>query len=350
MNVLTTGHLGYIGSVLTPILNERGYTTVGLDTAYFEDCLISQNAVKPAREIRKDIREVGVEDLEGIDAVIHLAAISNDPMGQLNPGLTDQVNHLASVELARKAKEAGVARFVFSSSCSMYGAADGKSMLTEEAPFNPVSAYALSKVQTEAGLQDLASADFSPVYLRNATAYGLSPRLRFDLVLNNLVGWALATEKIRIMSDGTPWRPMVHVEDICGACIAVLEASREAIHNQAFNVGRDSENFQVRDIAEVVRQTVPGCEVEFTGENQGDSRSYQVSFQKVAEQLTGFRPRWTLQAGADELYRFLQNVNLTLQMFQDRRFTRLAQFKHLMETGQLDAYMFWSIANGGEGK
>jgi nucleoside-diphosphate-sugar epimerase len=343
MNVLVTGHLGYIGTVLTRILHRAGHTVTGVDTGYFEDCLLpnAETPERPDRELRKDIRAVGVEDLRGIEAVVHLAALSNDPMGQLNPALTDEINHRASVELGRRAREAGVARFVFSSSCSMYGAADGDAALTEEAPFNPVSAYALSKVHAEAGLSSLACDSFSPVFLRNATAYGVSPRMRFDLVLNEFVGWALSTGKVRIKSDGTPWRPLVHVEDICNACVAALEAPREVIHNQAFNVGQDSENFQVREIVEAVREVVPGCEVEYTGEHQGDRRSYRVCFAKIRECLPDFRPRWGLRRGAKDLYQSLKGLEFSLELFQDRKYTRLKQLQYLTAAGHLRDDLFW---------
>lgn len=343
MNILVTGHLGYIGTVLTRVLHDVGHRVVGLDTGYFEDCLISDVVDQPDREMRKDLRAVEVEDLKGIEAVVHLAALSDDPMGQLNPDLTDTINRRATVDLARKAREAGVSRFLFSSSCSVYGAAEGDAALTEEAPFNPVTAYGLSKVQAEAELASLANDAFSPVFLRNATAYGLSPRLRLDtLVLNNLVGWAVTTGKVRIMSDGTPWRPLVHVEDICKAFIAALEAPREIVHNQAFNVGQDSENFQVRDIAEAVRQTVPGCEVEYTGEHQGDRRTYRVCFAKIRERLPGFQPRWTMKQGAEELYAFLKGMGLSLDLFQGRKFKRLTQLKYLMANGSLGSDLFWN--------
>jgi nucleoside-diphosphate-sugar epimerase len=273
---------------------------------------------------------------------MHLAALSDDPLGRLNPALTDAINRRATVELARKAREAGVARFLFSSSCSVYGASETDLPLTEEAPFNPVTAYGLSKVQAEADLAALASDAFAPVFLRNATAYGASPRLRLDtLVLNNLVGWAVTTGKIRIMSDGTPWRPLAHVEDISNAFLAALHAPREAVHNEAFNVGQDAENFQIRDIAEVVRQTVPGCEVEYTGENKGDRRTYRVAFGKIRERLPGFKPRWTIRKGAEELYHLLKGAGLTLDAFQGRKFGRLAQLKHLLEGGRLNADLFW---------
>ena len=349
MNVLVSGHLGYIGTVLTRVLREAGHTVVGLDTGYFADCLVSKTKAPepPDRELQKDIRSIEIDDLKGIEAVVHLAALSDDPMGQLNPELTDAINRHASVELARKAREAGVTRFLFSSSCSVYGAADGDAALTEEAPFNPVTAYAVSKVQAEAGLARLAGERFSPIFLRNATAYGVSPRLRLDtLVLNNLVGWAVATGKIRMMSDGTPWRPLVHVEDICNAFVAALEAPRDVVHNQAFNVGQDRENFQIRDIAEAVRQTVPGCEVEYTGEHQGDSRTYRVCLAKIRERLPDFRPRWTMKRGAEELYQFLKGTELSLDLFQGRRFRRLAQLKHLMADGSLGLDLFWKCGQG----
>ena len=342
MNILVTGHQGYIGAVLLRVLRAAGHTVVGLDTGYFADCLLAQAPDPPDRELRKDLRAVSTADLRGIEAVIHLAALSDDPLGGLNPALTDAINRCATVELARKAREAGVSRFLFSSSCSVYGASDTDLPLTEEAPFNPVTAYGLSKVQAEAGLAALAADAFTPVFLRNATAYGASPRLRLDtLVLNNLVGWAVTTGVVRILSDGTPWRPLAHVEDISNAFLAALHAPREAVHNEAFNVGQDGENFQIRDIAEVVRQTVPGCEVEYTGEHRGDRRTYRVAFGKIRERLPGFRPRWTIRKGAEELHHLLKGAGLTLETFQGRKFKRLAQLNHLLEQGRLNADLFW---------
>lgn len=343
MNVLVTGHQGYIGSVMTLVLHAHGHRVVGMDTGYFAECQVSSHLDPAELEFVKDIRDASLDDFEGIDSVVHLAALSDDPLGKLNPELTDQINHLATVELARKAREAGVSRFIFSASCSMYGVADGDGALTEEAPFNPVTPYGKSKVDAEAGLRSLATDEFSPVFLRNATAYGLSPRLRVGtLVLNNLVCWAVSTGSVRVKSDGTPWRPLVHVEDICGAAAAVLDAPREAVHNQAFNVGQDGENFQVRDIAEMVRQTVPGCEVVYTGESRGDKRSYRVSFEKISKRLPEFHPKWTMKLGAEELYRFLKELNLTPEMFQGRTFVRLAQLQHLMESGQIGPDLLWA--------
>ncbi len=338
MNILVTGHLGYIGSVLTRVLHRCGYTVVGLDTGYFADCYISEDMQFPDRELQKDLRSVEVEDLRGIDAIIHLAALSNDPMGELSPALTDEINHLATVQLAQKAREANISRFILSSSCSIYGAANGSAPLTEGAPLNPVSAYAESKIRAEGGLCSLANEHFSPVFLRNATAYGVSPRFRFDLVVNNLVGWALATGNLQVKSDGSPWRPLIHVEDICCACVAALEAPKEAIHAEAFNVGQDSENFQVRDIVKTIRETIPS-QVEFTGENQGDSRSYRVSFQKIKDRLPGFRPKWTLSDGIEELYQALREIDLDL--FRDRRFSRLDQLQYLMASDYLNTDLFW---------
>jgi nucleoside-diphosphate-sugar epimerase len=347
MRILVTGHLGYIGSVLTGMLIDRKHAVLGLDTGYFERCVIGEAPVPLEREIRKDVRAIEADDLTCLDAVVHLAALSNDPMGEIDPGLTDQINHLGTLRLARKAREAGVSRFVFSSSCSMYGASEESAPLTELASFNPVSAYAWSKVHSEEGLRALADDRFSPIYLRNGTAYGASPRLRFDLVLNNLMGWALSTRSIRITSDGSPWRPLVHVRDICAAVVAVLEAPRDAIHNEAFNVGHEGENYQVRDIAEIVMRTVPGCEVQYTGEATNDRRSYRVSFEKIADRLPDFRPEWTVERGAEELRDLLSRHAFSQDMFQDRRFTRLAQLKHLLAEGSLDPNLAWASAEEG---
>lgn len=342
MNILVTGHLGYIGTVLTGLLKSHGHTVVGLDTGYFEDGIIAGVPVAPDRALRKDIRAVEIQDLEGIDAVVHLAAISDDPMGQLNPKLTDDINHLASVKLAKVAKEAGVSRFVFASSCSMYGAAGGDQALDETASFSPITAYAHSKVDAEAGIRKLASDGFTPTFLRNATAYGASPRIRLGtLVVNNLMGWAITTGKVLIKSDGTPWRPLVHVEDICGACLAVIDAPTADVQNEAFNVGQDTENFQVKDIAEVVRQEVPGAVVEYAEGGQGDKRSYRVSFKKIKTKLPQFSFKWTLNEGVENLHKLFTDIPLTLQMFQDRRFIRLQKLQYLMDSKIVDENLYW---------
>jgi nucleoside-diphosphate-sugar epimerase len=341
MKVLVTGHDGYIGSVMVKVLQAAGHDVVGMDTYFFEDC--GQGGASPVAALRKDVRDATADDLAGFDAVIHLAALCNDPLGDLNPGWTYDINHAASCNLARLAKEAGVSRFLYASSCSMYGKA-GEEMMTEDAPLRPLTPYAVSKVRTEEDVAKLADDHFSPVFMRNATAYGWSPRLRADVVLNNLICWAHTTGKVRIMSDGTPWRPIVHVEDISRACAAALDAPREAVHNQAFNVGANEENYQVREIAEFVRQTVPGCEVEYAADGGPDPRSYRVSFDKLARLLPGFKPAWDARRGAQEVYDGVRQAALTLEDFQGRRFTRLAQFKHLLHTGALDETLRWREA------
>lgn len=339
MNVLITGHLGYIGPIAVRMFRAAGHTVVGLDVGYFRDCVThGATAASPHREIVRDIRDVVAADLAGIDAVVHLAGLSNDPMGQLNAELTHDINHRASIRLAELAKRAGAQRFVFASSCSIYGAAgDAAKPLDETAAFNPVSAYAVSKVRTEEDLAKMADSTFSPIYLRNATAFGVSPRIRFDLVLNNLVAWAKTTGTIKVMSDGTPWRPLVHVEDISRAAVAAVEAPRAAVHNQAFNIGRDDANYQVRDIAEAVAAAVPRSKVEITGESGGDPRSYRVDFRKALTGLPGFAPQWTLAKGCAEVVAWFGGSGLGNDSYDSRRFIRLKQLRHLMDTGAVDA-------------
>ncbi|MGH9890750.1 MAG: NAD-dependent epimerase/dehydratase family protein [bacterium] len=339
MRLLVTGHNGYIGSVMVPVLQAAGHDVVGLDTCYFEDCVLGAEPY-PVPELRKDIRDVILSDLTGFDAIVHLAALCNDPLGDLNPDWTHDINHRASVHLARLARDAGVRRFLYASSCSMYGAA-GEEVLSEEAPLRPLTPYAVSKVRTEEDVARLADADFSPVFMRNATAYGLSPRLRADVVLNNLVCWAHTTGSIRIMSDGSPWRPIVHVQDIACAFTVALTASREAIHNQAFNVGSNEENYQVKELAEIVRNTVPGCTVEYASGGGPDPRSYRVDFSKLGRVLPQFRPNWNASFGAKEIHAALQEVALTLDDFQGRKYIRLTQFKHLLDSGRLDGALRW---------
>jgi nucleoside-diphosphate-sugar epimerase len=315
----------------------RGHRVTGLDIGYFEGCVARPQADGLADvQIRRDIRDVSAADLEGVDAVIHLAGLSNDPMGELNPGLTYDINLDGTLKLARLAKAAGAARFVFASSCSIYGAAGGARPLDETAPLEPVSAYAVSKARSEEGLLAMADADFSPVFMRNATAYGLGSRPRFDLVVNNLSGWAYTTGAVRVMSDGTPWRPLTHIEDISLAAICAAEAARDIVHGQAFNIGRSDANYQVRDIAEAVMAAFPGARMEITGETGGDPRSYRVDFSKALNGLPGFAPQWTLERGVAEVAGWLKAKGLGAEAFDSRTFIRLKQLKHGVEQGVLD--------------
>jgi nucleoside-diphosphate-sugar epimerase len=341
MKVLVTGHDGYIGAVMVRVLNEAGHTVVGLDTSYFDGCDFGpQEHVETV--LHRDIRDVQVADLRGIDAVVHLAALSNDPMGDLDPELTYDINLRASAHLAETARAAGVERFLYSSSCSVYGAA-GDAAATEEAALCPQTAYAGSKILAEEAIGKLADGSFSPVFMRNATAYGVSPRLRLDLVLNNLTAWAYTTGAIKIMSDGTPWRPIVHIEDISRAFAAVLAAPREAIHNQAFNVGADDENYQVKDLAAIVGQTVPGSTVEINPQGSPDTRNYRVSFAKLRRHLPDFETRWSARAGAAELYAAFHRLGLTIEDLESgRRYVRLRQLRHLLDAGALDADLRWA--------
>ncbi len=340
MRVLVTGHNGYIGAVMVPMLQAEGYEVVGLDTYFFEDCNLGYEA-SVVSSIRKDIRDVSLEELKGLDAIIHLAALSNDPLGSLKSEWTYDINHKASVRLAQLAKEAGVKRFLYSSSCSMYGAASPDEVLTEDAPLRPLTPYAISKVRAEEEIANLADSGFSPVFMRNATAYGVSPQFRADIVLNNLVGWAFTTGKVKIMSDGTPWRPIVHIADISRAFIAVLKAPHTAIHNEAFNVGVNEENYQVKDLAEIVKNTVPNCEVEYANRGGPDPRNYCVDFSKLSRTLPSFQPEWNAELGAKELYEAFLKVRLTLDQFQGKKYIRLNQLTHLLDEKKLDSELRW---------
>jgi nucleoside-diphosphate-sugar epimerase len=338
MRILISGHLGYIGAVAIPLFQKHGHEVIGLDVGYFRECLVAGRVFKgPDREIVKDQRDIAVNDFDGVDAVVHLAGLSNDPLGALKPELTYEINLAGSISIAQAARQAGVERFVFASSCSIYGAAGGMDSLDETAPLNPVSAYAISKVKFEEALSQMASDHFSPVYMRNATAFGVSARTRLDLVLNNLMACAHATGKIRVMSDGTPWRPLVHIEDISLAALAAATAPRESVHNQAFNIGRNDANYQVRDIAEIVERLVPAAELMITGETGGDPRSYKVDFTKALTRLPGFSPKWTLEMGAEELDRWIRDGGLSDSAFDGRHFIRLKQLQYLIESGKVNS-------------
>jgi nucleoside-diphosphate-sugar epimerase len=343
MRVFVTGVEGYIGALLAPMLEARGHDVVGTDTGYYRDgWLYSDKSLKTfPRFINRDLRQLTEKDLRGLDAVVHLAELSNDPLGQNKPEITFQINHQGSLNLARNAKAAGVPRFVYTSSCSVYGVGSGD-FLTEEAPVNPQTAYAHCKVNVERDVGALADDSFSPVFLRNATAYGASPRMRFDIVLNNLSGFAKTTGVIAMTSDGTPWRPLVHVLDICKAIVCSVESPREPVHNQIFNVGHSADNYRVREIAEIVGGVFTGCKVSF-GAPSPDNRSYRVSFDKISTRLPGFKCDWTAEKGARQLKEIYDRIGMDKAMFEFRPFTRLKQLKYLIETNQIDGEFYWRV-------
>ncbi len=349
MRVLLTGHKGYIGMVLVPMLLEAGYEVVGLDSDLYKNCIFGDSINFKISEKIKDIRDVNLRDLKGVDAVLHLAGLSNDPLGDLNPELTNKINYQASVNLAKFAKKAGVKRFIFSSSCSNYGAG-GQDMLVETSALNPVTPYGISKVNVEKEVTKLADDEFSPVFLRNATAYGVSPRLRFDLVLNNLVAWAYTTGKVHLKSDGMSWRPIVHIRDISQAFIAALDAPKELIHNATFNVGRTEENYLIRDIAQLVKDVVPGSVVEFADTSGPDKRNYKVNCDKIINTLPGFKPVWTARKGAEELYAAYHEIGLKLEDFEGPKYRRISHIQQLLKNGLLDTDLRWrksQLAIGG---
>ncbi len=342
MKVLVTGTDGYIGSLLAPFLIREGFEVIGLDTGYYRDGWLYtdiERLTQSPLQINSDLRTVAPVQFEGIDAVVHLAELSNDPLGENNPAVTRAINHHGSVRLAELAKDAGVERFVYTSSCSVYGLGSGD-ILDEQSPVKPQTEYAKCKVLVEKDVAKLASNSFSPVFLRNATAYGASPRMRFDIVLNNLAGHAWTSKQIKMTSDGTPWRPLVHVLDICQAVICALRAPRSAVHNEVFNVGSNNANFRVREIAEIVGDVFPGCKVSI-GTSAGDNRSYRVEFAKISSQLPGFDCEWDPRSGAEQLLNMFKRIDMSAETFNFRAYTRLKQLNYLEETGQIDEEFFW---------
>ena len=339
MKVLVTGTEGYLGSLLPPLLMEKGHEVLGVDTGYYKVGWLYNGTTVTAKTLNKDIRHITTEDLAGVEAIVHMAELSNDPTGQLSPTITYDINHKGSVRLANIAKAAGIRRFVYMSSCSVYGVAT-EGDVTESSPVNPQTAYAECKTFVERDLQLMADDNFSPTFMRNATAFGASPRMRFDIVLNNLSGLAWTTKEIKMISDGTPWRPLVHALDICKAIYCALEAPRDIIHNQIFNVGDTANNYRVKEIAEIIAKTFTGCQLTF-GENGSDNRSYRVDFAKINKNLPGFKCDWNAERGAEQLFNLFQQIDLTSEDFSSRGFTRLKQLEYLIRTQQIDRDFFW---------
>jgi nucleoside-diphosphate-sugar epimerase len=343
VRVLVTGHHGYIGSVLEPLVREAGHDVVGLDTFLYRGCDFIDGQ-QPARSLAMDVRDVSASDLVGFDAVVHLAALSNDPLGDLDTGWTYAINLDGTIALARAAREAGVERFVFASSCSMYGASDSEELVDEDAALRPLTPYAESKVRAEEALRGLAEPGFSVVAMRNATAYGVSPRLRLDIVLNNLVAWAHTTGAIRLLSDGRSWRPLVHIRDIAHATVALLAAPPDEIRGEAFNIGTNAQNYRIRDLAEIVRARLPECDVTFASDASPDPRSYRVDFGRFARRFPDCSFEWSAERGADELASAYERFGMTLADFEGERFTRLRRLKHLIEANALDDELRWSAS------
>ena len=339
--VLVTGNLGYIGPVMTRLLKQNGMMVIGWDADYYRDCdFFTGHDTVPDQQLSKDVRDATISDLEGVDAIVHLAGLSNDPLGELHPELTDAINADASIRLAALAKTAGIRRFVFASSCSLYGIADTQAPIDEQGRLNPITAYAKAKVKAEQGILALAGDDFHPTMMRNATVYGVSPRLRLDLVVNNLAACGYLAGTIKILSDGTPWRPLVHVEDFCRAYLAVLEAPIERIHNEVFNVGQNAENYQVRQLAEMVADQLPHCDIQIVNQTGPDERSYRVNFSKIQRQLTAFHPAWTVSKGIGELLKLFREQNLTLADFEGDRFFRVRRLRTLIGANKLNNSLY----------
>lgn len=338
--ILVTGTEGYLGSLLAPELMRQGYEVIGLDTGFYKERMLYRDGEKTPLTLAKDLRQIDVDDLKGVDAIVHMAELSNDPAGQLAPTITYEINHKGSVHLAELARNAGTKRFVYMSSCSVYGVAEGDDV-TEQSPVNPQTAYAICKTMVERDVSLLATKAFSPAFMRNATAYGASPRMRFDIVLNNLAGLAWTQREIKMTSDGTPWRPLVHGLDIARAIIAVLQAPTEAIHNEVFNVGDSFHNYRVREIAETVGSVFPGCQVSF-GPPSEDNRSYRVSFEKIRRHLPGFACAWDARRGAEQLRNLFERIDMSKEVFEYRTFTRLKQLEYLIRTQQIDPQFFWT--------
>lgn len=339
MNVLVTGSRGYIGSVLVRLLLEKGHAVRGLDSDLYRHCTFD-GSVPMVPTLSKDVRDVEPGDLVGVDAVIHLAGLSNDPLGDYRPELTREINAHASVRFAEIARAVGVPRFLFASSCSVYGSS-GNDFVDEDTPLGPVTPYGESKVAVELAVRPMATDSFSPTFLRPATAYGVSPRLRFDLVANNLTAWAYATSRVYLKSDGSPWRPIAHVEDIARAFIAILEAPRHLVHNEPFNVGSTTENYQIREIAGFVRDIVTGSEIGFSPQAGADTRNYRVDCNKIARTLHGYKPQWTARRGIEQLYEVFRKVDLSVEMFEGPRFKRIAHVKELIGCGAIDEHLRW---------
>jgi nucleoside-diphosphate-sugar epimerase len=340
MNVLVTGTEGYLGSLLPPLLIERGHQVIGVDTGFYKVGWLYNGTEVTAKTLNKDIRKITPEDLQGVEAIVHMAELSNDPTGQLSPNITYDINHKGSVRLAKLAKEAGVRRFVYMSSCSVYGVAT-EGDVTEESPVNPQTAYAECKTLVERDVKPLADHDFSPTFMRNATAFGASPRMRFDIVLNNLAGLAWTSQEIKMTSDGTPWRPLVHALDIGKAIVCALEAPRDIVHNQVFNVGDTANNYRVKEIAETIAEVFKGCRLTF-GENGSDNRSYRVSFEKINTKLPGFKCDWNAQRGAQQLFDVFNQIDMGEDTFTSKGFTRLKQLEYLIRTQQIDKDFYWA--------